>query len=266
MVSEIFGDEGCIPAKNCKIIYDHEKIQFSAENPPVLILGFLGTGLVGNIVVTEMIDQLKMEKIGFIATEDLPAIAIFKDGILMHPFRLYYSKEKNCIAAICEIPFNRSDTYSDLARLLNDWALKIKIQEICIIQGLAENGFPTERPVYLAAEKEIIDKITKKTNAKIMPRGLIVGPEAAVLNEGLNNPINCYALLTPVAAGIPDPIGAVAIIDALNNIYNLKINPQRLKDEGEEIQRKLMELSQKTEEQHRKMISMGSTPSSNMYL
>jgi len=230
-----------------------------------LILGFLGSGLVGNIVATELIEQLKMEKLGFIATEDLPAIAIFKDGILIQPFRLYLSKENNCIVAICEIPFNKSDTYSNLARLLNAWALKVNIKEICVIQGLAEEGFPEERPIYLAAEEEIINKLLKLTDVKIMKRGLIIGPEAAILNESLNNPINCFALLVPVNAAIPDPLGAVAIIKTLNEIYKFDLKVDRLLNEGKEIQEKLLELNQKTQEEHRKMISMGSA-SSNIYL
>ena len=57
---------------------------------------------------------------------------------------------------------------------------------------------PENPPVYVAAEKEILDRLKEKSGIQILPRGLVLGPEAALLNEGLSNRLNCYALLVPV--------------------------------------------------------------------
>ncbi len=81
----------CIPARDCKLVSNEEKIKLVKDKHPLLIVGFLGAGLVGNIVASEFVNQLKMEQIGFVNTVDLPPIAIFYEGILKHPFRLYYS-------------------------------------------------------------------------------------------------------------------------------------------------------------------------------
>ncbi|MBD3350692.1 MAG: hypothetical protein GF364_04310 [Candidatus Lokiarchaeota archaeon] len=257
----------CIPAKSSKIQFDEDNVNLVKDKHPALILGFLGAGLVGDIAATELIEQLKMEQIGVVITEDLPAMAVFKNGILQHPFRLYYSGEKNILVGICEIPFNKSDTYSDLARLISGWALDIDIDEICVIQGLSEQGLPMEHPVYVAAEKEIIDRISEKSDTETLPKGLIMGPEAAVLNEGLNNRLNCYALLTPVNPSIPDPAAAAVCIEQLNKIYSLNIDTKKLHEESDEIKQKLKELSQKTEQQHRKMLSTSkASESGGMYL
>lgn len=254
-------------AKLSRIIASEEQINLVKDKHPVLILGFLGSGLVGDIVASEVIEQLDMVQIGYIITEDLPPIAVFHEGVLKHAFRLYYCGEKNVIVALCEIPFNQSSTYSDLARLITDWAIKIDMDEICVIQGLGEQGFPEEHPIYVAAEKEVIDRIMEVGGMEVLPKGLIMGPEAAVLNEGLNNQLNCYALLTPVNAQLPNPGAAAEIVDILNKIYNFGLDSTKLREEAEEITKKLMELNQKTEQQHNKMLSMQQgSPGSNMYL
>lgn len=261
-------EDGCFKAKNCRIVIDNDSFKSIKPNNSVLIVGFLGAGLVGDIVANEIVEQLKMEQIGFVITEDLPAIAVFRDGILVHPFRLYYSANFNIYIALCEIPFNKSDTYSNLARLLINWVNDSGIKEICVIQGLSDNVAPETYPVYIAAEKEIIDKIKEEGELEILPKGLIMGPEAAMLNESLHNKVNAYALLTPVIPQIPDANAAVSIIEKLNKIYNLNVDTKKLRDEGEQITKKLMELSMKTQEQHQDMISLGKPSSSDtsMYM
>ncbi|MHA1110481.1 MAG: proteasome assembly chaperone family protein [Promethearchaeota archaeon] len=260
----------CLPAKDCILVANEEKIKLVKDKHPLLIVGFLGAGLVGNIVASEFVNQLQMEQIGFVNTVDLPPIAIFYDGILKHPFRLYYSAEKNIVLAQCEVPFNKSSTYQDLARLLSDWALKIGIDEVCTIQGLSvpQGTFPPENPpVYIAAEKEILDRLIEKSGVKILPHGLVLGPEAALLNEGLSNRLNCYALLVPVAQQVPSPDGASGIIHELNKIYSLDLQTAKLMEDAQKIREKLSELNQKTQQQHGKMAEMDKPePSRNIYL
>lgn len=259
----------CLPARDCKLVAS-ENIELVKDKHPLFIVGFLGAGLVGNIVASEFINQLNMEQIGFVNTVDLPPIAIFYDGILKHPFRLHYSKEKNIVIAQCEVPFNKSSTYQDLARLLSDWALKIGIDEVCTIQGLTgpQNSFPPENPpVYIAAEKEIITRLMEKSSVQILPQGLVLGPEAALLNEGLSNRLNCYVLLVPVAQQIPSPDGASAIIHELNKIYRLEIKTEKLLEDAHKIRDKLMELNQKTQQQHGQMVELSKPePNRSIYL
>ncbi|MHA1727482.1 MAG: proteasome assembly chaperone family protein [Promethearchaeota archaeon] len=259
--------KGCeVPAKYSNIITEEDKIHFIEGKHPVLIIGFLGAGMVGNIIASEFIEQLGMEQIGFIVSEDLPAMAIFYDGVLKHPFRLYYSQKDNIIIAQCEVPFNKSSRYLDLARSLADWALKIGVEDVCCIQGLGIQGTPADSPVYVAAEQEIIDRLIKSSGVEILPKGLIFGPEAELLNVCLVNKLKGYALLTPVNPNVPAPDGAAAIIQKLNKIYNVNIDIQKLQESAHEIKEKLKELNQKTQQEHQKFLSEGTVPSKNLYL
>ena len=47
---------------------------------------------------------------------------------------------------------------------------------------------------------------------------------------------------------IPTPEGAAAIIEILNQIYDLNINTNRLIEEGKEIKAKMLELAEKAQQ------------------
>jgi predicted ATP-grasp superfamily ATP-dependent carboligase len=78
-------------------------------------------------------------------------------------------------------------------------------------------------------------------------KGIIVGPEATVLNESLTNKLNAYALFTPVLE-IPTPEGAASILDVLSKIYQLEIVTTSLIEQGKEIKAKMLELAQKAQQ------------------
>ena len=242
----------CVPAKYSSIVTNEDKIHLVGKNPG-LIIGFLGAGLVGNIVANQLIEFLSMEQVGWLTSDDLPAMAIFIDGILRHPFRIYYSQKNNLLVLICEVPFNKSSRYLDLARAITDWALKIGVKEIGCIQGIPVTGNPLEPHVYVAAEKEVINRLIETSGVEKLPRGLVLGPEAEVLNVCMVNKLNGYALLTPVNQEIPSPDGAAAIIEKLNKIYNLdpQVKTDVLLSEAQKIKEKLAELNEKTQESHK---------------
>jgi len=230
---------------DCKLFEKH-------DNPPLFIIGFTGVGLVGTIVVNELIQQLKMKQIGYVLSEDLPPITLFYEGILQHPFRLYYSKEYNIIVSICEVPFNPG-SYIDLSRTLMDWALHHEIQDVIVLQGMADESYQLsdkKPPVYAAAEKEILDKILAQSGVIKPPSGVLLGAEAAMLNECLNNKLNGAVFLTPANPKYPNPEGAGIILEKIAEIYKFPIKLDTLLKQSAEIKQKLSELQQHTNEVH----------------
>ncbi|MFW9880211.1 MAG: proteasome assembly chaperone family protein, partial [Candidatus Thorarchaeota archaeon] len=214
-----------------------------------LILGFAGIGLIGPIVANTLIDQLPdVKEIGFITSNFLPPISVFYAGVLKHPFRILYSPKNNLIIAVCEVPFQVPHAYNDLSRTICNWALSedVKANEVVIFQGIPQRGIIDEYPVYYASEDDMIEYLEKFEITKL-DKGIIVGPEATVLNEALTNRLNAYALFTPVLE-IPTPEGAASILAVLNKIYNLSINTASLIEQGKEIKAKMLELAQKAQE------------------
>ncbi len=229
-----------IEEENCTIVKD-------PDNPPLFLLGFTGAGLIGTIIANELIDQLKMKQIGYVLSEDLPPMTVFYDGILKHPFRIYLSEEHNLIVSICEVPFVQG-SYTDLARTLMGWALRKGLRDIVLLQGLADRNFlmhSGEIEVFAAGEKGIMEKIIP-FGVQIPPKGIIMGAEAAVLNECLNNRLNGIVFLTSANPQMPSPEGSAAILSKLGEIYALPVNTDELDKAADEIKQKLFELAQKS--------------------
>jgi len=214
-----------------------------------MILGFAGIGLIGPIVANTLIDQIPdIKEIGFITSEYLPPISVFYDGVLKHPFRLYYSPQSNLIVGIAEVPFQVSTAYNDLSRTINNWALSedVRANEIVIFQGIPQRDIIDDYPVYYAAEKDLVERL-ESFDIKKVEKGIIVGPEATILNEALSSRLKAFALFTPVLE-IPTPEGGAAIIEVLNKMYNLNIDTSKLIEEGKMIKKKMLELAEKAQQ------------------
>lgn len=244
----------CAPGKKSKVVI--ENIREEIKEGATLILGFAGVGLIGPIIGNTIIDQIKdLNEIGFITSDMLPPISTFYDGILKHPFRLYYSPTKNIILGISEVPFQISSAYNDLAKTICNWALSddVKAKEIVVFQGIPQKGMIEEFPVFYASEDTEIEEFEAEGIKKV-EKGIIMGPEATIINEALTNRLETLALFTPVYQ-IPTPEGAASIIEVLNKRYGLNIDISKLLEEGKEIKEKMLELAEKAQQYQRKQIS-----------
>jgi uncharacterized protein len=229
-----------------------EDLTTEIKRDATFILGFAGIGLIGPIVANALIEQLPdVKEIGFITSEYLPPISVFYQGVLKHPFRIYYSPKYNIIIGIAEVPFQVSTAYNDLSKTILNWALSedVNAKEIVIFQGIPQRGIIDDYPVYYAAEQHMIEFLEGFGISRV-EKGIIVGPEATVLNEALTSRINAYALFTPVLE-IPTPEAAASILEILNKIYKLNIDTSKLIEEGKEIKAKMLELAEKAQQYQR---------------
>jgi len=120
------------------------------------------------------------------------------------------------------------------------------LNEIVIFQGIPQKEIIDDYPVYYAAEKNLVERL-ESFNIKKVEKGIIVGPEATILNEALSNRLQAFALFTPVLE-IPTPEAGVAIIEVLNKIYDLTIDTSKLIEEGKIIKKKMLELAEKAQQ------------------
>jgi uncharacterized protein (TIGR00161 family) len=243
----------CEPGKKSKIVI--EDISINIKEDATLILGFAGVGLLGPIIGNTIIDQVSdIQEIGFITSEYLPPISTFYDGVLKHPFRLYYSNKYNIILGISEVPFEISSAYNDLAKTICNWALSddVKAKEIVVFQGIPQKGMIDDFPVYYAAQDHKVDNLEKNGVEKVK-KGIITGPEATIINEALTNRLKALAFFTPVYK-IPTPEGAASIVTVLNDYYGMELSIDELLEQGKEIKEKMLELAEKAQQYQRKQI------------
>ena len=221
---------------------------------PTIFAGFVGAGLVGTIAIDHMINELDMKEVGFLRSKHLPPSTVFMQGRLRHPFRIYSNDDGSICAIICEIIISKDGIYN-IAMAILEWAEKKGSNEIIVLDGVADNKHDGE--VFFAAEVDLC-RIMEENDIKMIPQGFITGISGGILNECLIRKIRGITLLAKADENTPDPVAAATIIEAVNRLYETKIDTTNLKKQKKQLGEELRELSNKYSE-HKKI-------DSNMYM
>lgn len=218
-----------------------EVITFNiASKNPIIIGGFPGMGLVGNIVSQYLIEQLSMEQVGRVDSRLFPPIAILYGGIVKGPVRIYESSEHEVIVIFSDIPIDPLIS-REVGRTIVDWIKTVNPKEVVSIAGLATNT--DEHKVYCAAtDPEKLKAIQE--GLQIFEIGTISGVPGVLINECLNHEIPAICLLGETRGPNPDPRAAIEVVQAINKIYGLNIDITSLKEQADEIEQVLHKLSQ----------------------
>lgn len=213
---------------------------------PLLICGFPSAGVVGTIAASTIIEQFNMEEIAHVRSKHMPSAAVFLDGILRHPFRIYGSEEKNLLVVMTELPISEDGLYHVSSALL-DWAAGAGVHETVIIDGIPVQGLPSERKVLYAAEREKLAELKEDDGMEILKKGIITGIAGSILSETLCRDMVGFALLTPAIATIPDPEGAIQLLEALNRLYNVGVQLTELQESADKIRVKLTDMAEQVD-------------------
>ncbi len=209
---------------------------------PLLLCCFPTAGVVGTIVANTIVEQVGMEEVAHVRSKYMPSAAVFLDGRLRHPFRVYGHPQRNILLVTTELPIAEEGLYAVSSALL-DWAAQVGVKETVVLDGIPVEGLPTARKVLFAAEEEKIPELLKHEELELLNKGIITGIAGSILSETLCRSIVGYALLTPAIAMIPDPAGAVQLIKVLNKIYNLSIDVSELEATAEQIRIKMEDMA-----------------------
>jgi uncharacterized protein len=170
---------------------------------PLLICCFPSAGVVGTIAANTIIEQFEMEEIAHVRSRYMPSAAVFLDGRLRHPFRIYGKHEKNLLVVTAELPVADDGLYFVSSALL-DWAASIGVKETVVLDGIPVQGIPLERKVLFAAEEEKVAELESDEHLEILQKGVISGIAGSILTETLCRAMVGFALLTPAIAVVPD--------------------------------------------------------------
>jgi len=220
-------------------------------NSPLMVCCFPSAGVVGPIAAHTIIEQFKMDEIAHVRSKFMPSAAVFLDGRLRHPFRIYGSKDLDLIVLTAELPVAEEGLYAVSSALL-DWAASVGVQETVVLDGIPVQGLPSERKVLFAAEEEKIADLSKIEKMEILDKGIITGIAGSILSETLCRSMVGFALLTPAITVVPDPGAAQQLLEALNSLYDLKIDIKELMESSEMIRRKMEEMAQQVDGMQRR--------------
>jgi len=231
---------------------------------PLMVCCFPSAGVVGPIAAHTIIEQFKMDEIAHLRSKYMPSAAVFLDGRLRHPFRIYSSKKLNLILVTAELPVAEEGLYAVSSALL-DWGASMGVKETVILDGIPVQGIPSERKVLYAAEEEKIPELAKNDKMEILDKGIITGIAGSILSETLCREMVGFALLTPAISVVPDPGGAEQLLEALNQMYNLNIDLTELREGSEIIRKKMEEMAQQVDGMQQKQAAVGGRQYERMY-
>ncbi|MCD6146095.1 MAG: proteasome assembly chaperone family protein [Methanosarcinales archaeon] len=225
-----------------------KEVHVIAEKPessnPVIIEGFPGVGLVGNIAGQQIIEELDMTYLGAINSRYFPPVAMLLEGRVNMPVRIYESPENGMVVVVSDIPIHPNIAYF-VSESLVDWAASVGAREVVSIAGIPITG--GERTVFGAATtKEGLENIKKEI--EIFQIGTISGIAGSIVTECLARNIPAISLLGSTRSLNPDPLAAAAVIKVLNNLYDLSIDTEKLIKQAEQIELEMQKLAEAVQE------------------
>ncbi|MGZ8891892.1 MAG: proteasome assembly chaperone family protein [Halobacteriota archaeon] len=214
----------------------------SSKNP-VILEGFPGIGLVGNIVATQIASELKMKQIGTIESRLFPPITVLYDGLTFAPVRIYEDPQNNFIVVLSDILIHPMIAY-DIGKSVINWAQSLNARLNIPIAGIAT--MREQRTVYAAATgAEQLNLV--KDKAETLVTGSISGIAGSIMNESHIRKLPALCLLGETQGPTPDPRAAARVIDVVSDVLQLDISTQKLLEEADHIETELQKLAEQVQ-------------------
>lgn len=207
---------------------------------PLVIEGFPGIGLVGNISCQHIIEELKMKYMGSIDSRYFPPLAVLFNGMVYMPVRIYESAKDEIVVIISDIPIHPTASY-DISKVLIDWMQAINARNVVSIAGIA-TATGQRRVFGGATNDELLEMIKDKT--EIFQVGTISGISGSIMTECFLRGLPAVSLLGETPGPNPDPRAAVEVINVLNKIYGMSIKTEKLLSQAEQIELELSKLAE----------------------
>ncbi|MBN2014268.1 MAG: proteasome assembly chaperone family protein [Candidatus Altiarchaeota archaeon] len=211
-----------------------------------LILGIPDVGLVGPIAVTHIIEEMKLEELGYLDSELFPPIVVVHDHTPKSPIRFYGNKK--LIAFISEMPL-APPLINPLSKALVDWCVDRRFNYVISIGGIARQDrveIDTPEVYGLPSNGKMFD-VLAEADIKVFEEGLLVGSYGAILRECMRKDVNSTYLMAESHLKYPDPGAAASVITALNKILDINVDVKSLKEKAEEIRIKARDLMKRTD-------------------
>jgi uncharacterized protein len=202
-----------------------------------VLIGFPGSGLVGSIAVSYIIDIMDFCQIGYITSKFFPPMALMANGVISVPVRIY-AKDKY-IAILADLPIQSAVCY-EVARTLLQWLESVSVKEIIVIAGIVTNEHEN-RVFATVTEKELLEKLPEVCIPS--PMGNISGIAGSILVESKIRKIPGIGLLAE-AIDAPDPRASSSAISVLNTYLSLNVDVSDLLEQADGIESQMHHLAE----------------------
>ena len=231
----------------------NESVFHNIKSNPTVIQGFPGFGLIGSIVTEFMIEHLKCAKLDQHYFEELPANLAIHDGKIIEPISVFYNEHYNILIIHSLISGNGIEWKA--ADYVDEICSKVNARELVSIEGASSGGESQGRTFYHCTDATRIEYLKSK-GAQELKEGIIMGVTSALL---LKSKVPMLCLFGEAESSMPDNNAAASIIEMLDKIFDLQIDPQPLRESAKALEEKFKGIMQQMqsagEEKDKKIMS-----------
>lgn len=209
-----------------------------------IIEGFPGFGLVGTIASEFLIEHLKIEQIGKILFDDMPAMVAIHENKVVEPLGIFYNQEHNILVvhAITAATHFEWKMASTIAKLATD----LQAKEIISLEGVGSGEDSDGTRVFYYSSNEKNAKAFEKVGISPLKEGIIIGVTGAILLRVEKTPVSC--LFAETHSNLPDSKAAAKIVEALDKYLQMDLDTKPLLEQAEKFEQKLKTIMQKSQE------------------
>jgi len=211
-----------------------------SSNNPIIIEGFPGIGLVGNIASQYIVNELGMDYLGAVESRFFPPLSVLQNGLANMPVRIYEKADREVVVITSDIPIHPASSY-DVAKGLVPWMESIGSKEVICLAGISIAG-DQQRVFGAATSNEMLEKI--RDQLEIFEIGTISGISGSVMNECLMKKLPAMCLLGETHSMAPDPNAAALTVNTLNKLYNLDVDTTKLEERATELNAQMQKLAE----------------------
>lgn len=229
--------------------------------PPTLIEGLPGLGLVASIAVDQITSQLQLDHYGTIRSDALPPVASFEGGRVQEAVRVYAGADPAIMTLQSDVPIP-GNAFRTMGQ--------------CIIGDLAEEF---DRAIFLAGapagSQDQVGEVTGVATTDDMEaaleeaaidladdNGVVGGVTGAIVSECYHAEIPAALLIVRADPYVPDPAAARAVIEeALEPLVEFDINTKELQEQADQIQQRKQQIAQQLKQQYQQQQQAPTGPS-----
>lgn len=232
-------------------MFDIKLVKGASPGGGALISAFPSVGMVGSIAGSYIAEFLKMERIAYVLSDDVPPAALVQDGVPTYPLRVMGHKNLSILTSEFQLPLVMT---GQLAKAMMDWSRENKYEVIIGLEGLmteqpAEGSKESEVRVFGVGSTTRAREMIAKAGIEQFKIGMITGVSGALLSEGEMVDQDVVVLLVSANALYPDAKGAAKLVEAVTKLLpTVKIDLAELYQEAEKIDENVKATVERTKE------------------
>ncbi|MFN7991648.1 MAG: PAC2 family protein [Candidatus Micrarchaeia archaeon] len=211
---------------------------------PTIIMGFPGTGLVGSVAASQVVESLQMVFGGYLSSSEFAPLAAIHNYKPMPAARIHFSEKQNIIVIISEMTIPISSSL-EVADKIYEFARSVGAATIISLGGISLQD--EKKGVYVvSSDASIVKDVIEKKIAKPIREGATTGVTGILLTKGTLDKFPITTILAESSEEYLDPKAASNVLKVLSRIINIPISTAKLEKEAAEFSKDIKEAVMKS--------------------